>query len=498
MADTTVGDVGNGLAGLAEAAAPASPPFERGHWLLGVLPQMRADPLAFFARLANRHGPAVGLSLAGHKALMLNDPAALRHVFQDNWQNYRKSKFYGPLKPMLGGGIFMVEGERWLRQRRVANPAFQGCKMPALLGAMVAATGEMLDRWSGRAGADPQTESAGSAAAGGWAGGPFPARAWAGDLAPEMTRVTLDIILRSLLGYRMDGEYAALYEALATLLADAEKRAWSFVSLPPWVPTPHNRACARAHAVIAELVEKVIAERRQSGVPQDDLLDAFIAAYSDPKAGGFQPSILVDEVRSFILAGHETTANAMCWVWLELSRNPAVREQVLAEIDRELGGSAPTLESVQRLKYCRAVLDETLRVHPTVWTLSRQANAAERIPLSDGRSLAVAKDQTVILCPYAVHHRTALWGDPERFRPERFLEPRHDQFAYFPFAKGPRHCLGSRFAIFEALIIMAMTLQRFDVTVDDPSSVQAAPMITLRPDGPVRAHVTPRQVRQAA
>ena len=462
-------------------AAPHAPEARvRGHWLLGVLPQMRADPLGFFKDLANTHGDVVELNLAGHKALMLNDPRAIRHVLQDNYQNYRKSKFYGPLKPMLGGGIFMVEGDRWLKQRRVANPSFQGCKMPALLDAMVAGTQEMLDRWSGHPVAGMTVDGAERTI----------------DLGPEMTRVTLDIILRSLLGYRMGEEYAALYQALATLLADAEKRAWSFVSLPTWVPTRRNRACAEAHAVIADLVEKVIAERTLGGERRDDLLHAFIAAYSNSDAGGFQASILVDEVRSFILAGHETTANAMCWLFTELSRHPDVLARATGEIDRELRGQPPTLETVHKLKYCRAVLDETLRVHPTVWTYSRQANAADSIG-----DVAVARDQTVILCPYAVHHRTALWGDPEAFRPERFMqegEGDHDPFAYIPFAKGPRHCLGSRFSIFEMLIIMAMTLQRFDLAVADPDSIRPAPMITLRPDGSMPAHVSPRQDRQAA
>lgn len=465
MAVTTI----TGADSQSTPSAPAIPAVE-GHWLLGVLPQMRADPLAFFADIGNRYDGAATLNLAGHKALMLTDPRAVRHVMQDNYLNYRKSKFYGPLKPMLGGGLFMVEGDRWLTQRRVANPAFQGCKMPALLDAMVQGTGDMLDRWQDRTG-DASL-----------------------DLGPEMSRVTLDIILRSLLGYRMDDEYTALYEALATLLADAEKRAWSFVSLPAWVPTARNRACADAHAVIADLVEKVIAQRTLSGERHDDLLDAFIQAYSDPATGGFQASILVDEVRSFILAGHETTANAMCWLWLELSRNPDVLAHVRAEIERELGGAAPTLESVQKLKYSRAVLDETLRVHPTVWTLSRQANEADRVG-----DIEIAKDQTVILSPWALHKRRALWGDPENFRPERFLTPTHDQFAYIPFAKGPRHCLGARFSVFEALIIMAMTLQRYDVQVSDPDSVNPAPMITLRPDGPVHARVTERsRVRRAA
>jgi cytochrome P450 len=466
--DSRSGAVAPGAAVAGGAPVPVAPPAVDGHWLLGVLPLMRADPLAFFAGLGNSHGGVVRLNLAGHKALMLTDPRAIRHVMQDNYQNYRKSKFYGPLRPMLGGGIFMVEGGRWLSQRRTANPAFQGAKMPALLNAMVAGTADMLARWT-QAGAGTV------------------------DLGPEMTRVTLDIILRSLLGYRLEDEYQALYRALATLLADAEKRAWSFVSLPTWVPTARNRACARAHAVIADLVEKVIASRRLSRDRRDDLLDAFIQAYSDPSAGGFQSSILIDEVRSFILAGHETTANAMCWLWLEFSRNPDVLAKAVAEIDRELGGAAPTLASVQQLSYCRAVLDETLRVHPTVWTVSRQANAPDRIG-----DTAIAKDQTVILSPYAVHNRKALWGDPERFRPERFLEPTHDPFAYIPFIKGPRSCLGSRFSVFEALVIMAMTLQRFTVRVTEPDAVKPAPMITLRPDGPVPAQVAPREMPAAA
>ncbi len=434
-----------------------APPRLTGLPVVGLLPELRRDPLRFFTRVARDHAGAVELHFGPDRVVMLNDPAMIRHVLQDNRLNYEKSKFYDMMRSVLGEGIFLAEGEDWLGQRKTASRSFQGCQLRRMTEAMQAAVDDMLARWQGPA-----------------------ARQASLDVVPEMMRLTLDIVMRTLFSVRLDGEHEDVFHAMTRVLRDAERRIWSPFCLPRWVPTADNRAVKEALASLDRFVYGLIAQRRAQGrigeAQEPDLLDLMMANQE-----GRSDKRLRDQILSMILAGHETTANALAWTWYMLSLHPQSLRRVRAEVETVLGGCRPTFAELAKLTYTRCVFDEVLRLYPPLWTFSRTAVADDRIG-----DLPIAAGTNVMLNMFAVHRRPELWENPEGFDPARFDpetgDPRR-RFAYFPFSDGPRSCLGERFAILESLIAIAAVVQRYDLQLVPGQDVKPEPMITLRPGG---------------
>lgn len=441
----------------------------KGRPLLGVLPELRADPLRFFTRVARDHGDAVELSLGPDKVLMLNSPAMIRHVLQDNRLNYEKSKFYDVLRSILGDGIFLAEGEEWLSQRKTAGRAFQGCQLRRMTEAMQAAVADLEVRWSALA-----------------------ARRAVIDMIPEMMRLTLDILMRTLFSLRLEEQHEDVFHALTVILRDAEKRIWSPLGPPRWLPTRRNRQVRAALDSLDRFVLDLIAARRAAAPGCDeaesDLLDLLLA-----NQNGRSDRQLCGQIQSMILAGHETTANALTWCWTLLSLHPESLRRLRGEARAALNGRPAGFAELPALKYARMVFDETLRLYPPLWTFSRTAVADDRIA-----GLDVPAGSNVMLNMFAVHRRPELWDNPEGFDPARFDNESGDatgrsgqRFAYFPFSDGPRTCLGERFAVLESMIAISAIVQRFDLQLLPGQKVEPEPMITLRPRGPLLMRVCP-------
>ena len=449
-------DYGTGRDATTALPLPQAP----GYPLLGILPKLKGDQLRYFVDLVGEFGDMIELPLGPRKVLMLNHPQAVEQVLQRNAKNYHKSRYYGPLKPILGEGIFLAEDDRWLHQRRSAVPGFQGCQLKRMTEVMWQATEEMLDDWQALCAGGQRLE-----------------------LVPAMMGVTLDIVLRTLLSYRIKSGSRDVMSALTVILREAERRVWALLPTPLGLPTPRNRALRRSLALLDDLVDSVVGARQASGERGEDLLQLLIDAQPEMRAAGMPESLLRDQVLSTILAGHETTANALSWTFILLSKHPDVRRRVEAELADVLGGRQPCFEDLHALTYTKQVFFEAMRLYPPVWTLSREAMADDEIL---GRP--VPRGSTVMLCSYAVHRRPEYWPNPEGFDPGRFApevmerRPRH---AYFPFGGGPRKCLGERFATMEALIILAGVLQRFRLDLAPGQEVRPEPMITLRPSGAV-------------
>ena len=435
---------------------PAKP---QGYPVVGLLPKIRANPLGFLVETALEFGDAVELDLGLDSVLMLNRPDYIKHVAQDNYRNYHKSKFYAPLKPILGDGLFLAEGDFWIAQRQTAAKAFQGAELRRMVGDMASATGDMLARWRERA----------------RIGAPI-------DVCTEMSQLTLDIALRALFNVRLGDRQHHVYNALTVLLRDAEKRVWSPIGIPKWIPTPGNRECVRALKALDDFVFEIIEERKSSGERPNDLLQILIDAYDDPTQLGVPANLLRDQVLSMILAGHETSANALAWAWYLLSKHPDVARAASAEVATVLEGRPPQFEDLMRLKTVKMVFDETIRLYPPVWTLSRTAQEDDRIG-----EMNVKKGTNVMLCAFAVHRRPEYWPNPEGFDPDRF-DPKYGparRYAYFPFGAGARSCLGERFGTFESIVILTMVLQSFRLSLVPGQTIEPEPMITLRPRGSV-------------
>lgn len=465
----------SGTAGFGDAVAdvPARPYRPKGLPLVGVIPQVRRDPLGYFTRLARDHGDAVLFDLGPDPVLMLNHPRLVRHVLQDQHTKYHKSKFYKPLRPVLGNGIFLAEGKDWLAQRRMVAPSFSGVHFERMAERITHATGEMMAGWQARID-----------------------RGQSLDIANEMMHLTLDGAMRALLNVELRDGHDEIYDALTVMLDTAERQVWSLLPIARLAKlTPRYR---KALATLNSVTYSVIDQRRRAmaaGDPavEDDLLTQLVRQADQ---GAIDDPLLRDLVLSIILSGHETTALALGWAWALMSRTPQVAQKLQHEVDTVLQGRTPTFADVKQLTYTRMVFEETMRLYPPVWTLSRTAVEDDVI---DG--IPVRKGQSVMVCPYAIHRNPRLWDNPEGFDPERFspaASEGRDRHAFIPFGGGPRVCLGNRFGMMESVLAMAMVTQRYRVQLVPGQDLAPLPMITLRPRHGIHVTLTPRGDRDSA
>lgn len=450
---------------VALAAPPSTGPRRtgpRGLPLLGSALDIRRDPLGFFTRSAREYGPRVDLRVAGNRLVMFNDPNDLAHILQKNVQNYRKSKFYEGVKPLMGG-ILTSEGDEWLTQRRASAPAFKGAALDGMCAAMAGECDRTLDQWA------PAAEK----------GDPI-------ELVGHLMAETLRVAVRTLYSSTVSDDTARRVSgALAVVMRTAEARVWSPVNLPLWVPTQSHRRYAAAVSVMDEVFDDLMDERARRPDQSGDLLGLFIDAFADDRRQ------LRNMVVSMLLAAHETTASGLAWAFYLLARHPHWAEEVRREANAVLSEDAPTIKQVQELKVTRAVFEETLRLYPPVWTYSRDAVEADTVG-----DVELRPGDTAMICAYAIHRRPQLWPEPEAFRPDRFVGEavrRRHAYAYLPFAAGPRSCLGNRFAMTEAVIVLAKTLKRYSLDLVPGQSVEAEPMTTLRPRHGIM--MNPRPVR---
>ncbi len=248
------------------------------------------------------------------------------------------------------------------------------------------------------------------------------------------------------------------------------------------MPTPRNLIFKRAGARLDAVVMGFIAGRRKSGERHDDLLDLLMYA-RDPESGeGMDDRQLRDEVMTLMLAGHETTANALSWAFWLLGQHPEVEAKVRAEL-APLEGRPPQVQDVPRLKYTQWVVKEALRLYPPVWSLGRRVVEEEVV-----KGHRFPKDALVFLSPFVLHRLPEHWRDPEAFQPERWADEgaHRPRCAYLPFSQGPRKCIGDGFALMEAQLILATVLQRVHLELVPGQQVTPEPLITLRPKGGVQ------------
>ena len=428
-------------------------PGPRGMTLVGVAPYLRSKPLKFVLDVAWQYPGIARLDLGMSNLFMLNDPELVQQVLHDNGSNYRKSRFYTKLEPFFGKGLITSNGAAWRRERQVSQPAFSGPNLKLMVDDMVGATEGLLRRWEK-------------------VSGPI-------DVAAEMMRLTLRIALKTLFSAELaDAEIDRLHDALTAVLRTAERRLWAVTPLPEIVPTGENRRFHAAIKIIDEIVYGLIAARRGALKHPADLFSLLLAA-TDENGKPYTDKSLRDQISSVLIAGHETTASALAWTWCLLSRHPDVERKLRSEIVNVLGPRRPDFDDLDSLVFTKMVFEESMRLYPPIWTMSREAIADDELG-----GYRIPADTAVMVCPYSMHRDERFWVNPEGFDPERFrpgqeeIQPR---YAYFPFGGGPRMCIGSRFALMEARIILPMIAQRFHLHLLPGHVVEPLPMISLRP-----------------
>ena len=421
------------------------------------LQAIRHSPLHALTRIARRYGDVFQYPVGFWTIYVVIGPDGVRHVLQENNRNYTKQTFqYSLLGLVAGNGLLSSDGAFWLRQRRLAQPAFHRDRLARVGQLTVGATGAMLDRWEAIA-----------------------ARGEPLDIDGEMMRLTLEIVGQALFSIDLSDEADALSRAALATLDHIARRARYPLAPPPRIPTPGNRRFLAAIRTLDAAILALIARRRAVAGAGDDLL-AMLMQARDPETGeGMDDRQLRDEIITFLIAGHETVASALVWCWYLLSMHPAVERALAAELASVLGGDLPAMDDLPRLPYTRMVVDEALRLYPPSWISTRRAIADDTIG-----GYRIPANALVVMSPYVTHRREETWPNPEGFDPERFTPQAtaaRPRFAYFPFGGGPHLCIGNTFALVEAQLIVACVAQRYRLALLPGQRIEVAPLVTLRP-----------------
>lgn len=440
---------------------PRVPLAMRPLGIIGSALTARRNVLELIPELALRQPMVSGrLGIRWH---MVMDPTALRRVLKDRVEDYPKSDVTRLiLEPAIGDSLFIAEGAQWRWQRLAAAPAFAARHVEALSPVMTAAA----------------EASAGRIAA---AAQPFDAHA-------EMIAATFDVISDVTFSGQAGFEREAVHHAIDRYIAStARVSLLDVLGAPTWVPRPGRMVSGGALRRTKRLADAAISERARRGprVPPD-LLD-LLRAGVDPETGrSMNPAELRDNLLTFIVAGHETTALTLSWALYLCAFDPAVQARAAAEA--QAAGPRITAADLPRLTYVQQIVQETLRLYPPAAFLSRTARRPDTL---GGREIRAG--DTVMLPIYALHRHHLLWDDPDAFDPDRFAPGiERDRFAFLPFGGGPRICIGANFALQEAAIILATLLARFDFALVPGRTPRPRMILTLRPDGGVWLRAIPR------
>ena len=423
--------------------------------MLGMLLAIRRDPIGMFAKAARRFGDVVYFKIGPRRGYLISDPADVRHVLQDNARNYHKSPLYDKLRVVLGNGLLTSEDDFWLRQRRIAQPAFHRQRMLGLAGTMADQARTTAAEWQSLAST----------------GQPV-------DVEEEMMKLTRTVVLRALLGADLGPYTSTIDQAWTTINQYIGESFWS-LGFTDTLPTPKYRRFQSARAVLRGAVEHVISERRRHAIDHPDLLSMLMTARDEETGEAMTDEQLRVEVTTFLLAGQETTSLALTWTWYLLSQHPAERERLEKEIDAVLNGRPPEYADLANLPYLRMVVDESMRLYPPAWGFSRQAMSDDELG-----GFRLPQGWLAFVIPYVLHRHPAYWQDPDAFDPERFSPERvaeRPKFVYIPFGAGPRQCIGNQFALIETQLSVATIAQRYRLRVAPGHRVDPWPLITLRP-----------------
>lgn len=408
-------------------------------------------------------------SMLGRRRFLVNEPAAIKHVLLDNAANYRKTEITRRiLEPGLGKGLITSEGETWRQHRRTMSPSFDHRSIAAYAPLMTAAALELLVEWEGL-GADAPVE-----------------------VATAMMSATLTIISRTMFSSDSERMVAIMERSAGRYQAQMRPNVMDFLGFPAWLAGLGRAGVAdRTLGEFDAEIDRLIALR--SSNPEDgpkDLLARLIAARDEQTGIGMTAQEVRDHVITIFMAGHETTAMAMTWIWYLLSQHAAVEAKLHAELDAVLGGRIPGPQDLARLTYTRMVIEESMRLYPPVHTIAREALGDDTVA-----GLRVPKGSAVLVSPWVLHRHRRLWREPGRFDPERFSPEEaaaRARFAYMPFGGGRRICIGAAFAMAEATLLLAVIAQRFRLRLLPGHPVEPQGLITLRPRHGMKMLVTPR------
>jgi cytochrome P450 len=372
---------------------------------------------------------------------VINHPDDIKRVLLTNHRNYTKGEGMDRVKILLGNGIMTSEGAFWRRQRRMMQPSFHRRVIDQFSTLISEANEKYAGRWAEQAGR----------------GEPV-------NISLDTSEMTLEIVLKSIFG------------------SDLERLAQQMGVNPFEVVAKHsNRDLKFAFQFrsLGKLVGELIKQRRDAPERHFDFLSMFMMTRDRETDEPMADKELIDEVLTLIVAGHETTAAALTWTWYLVSGHPEVAERLRAEADQTSADEVLGLGAAEAMSYTHQVLQESLRLYPPGWLITRRSIDADELG-----GFAIAPRTDIFISPYMLHRHPAFWSGAEEFRPERFADAdaneRH-KFAYIPFAVGPRHCIGENIAMFEMLVHMRTMMRRFRLERASNEPIELEAQINLRP-----------------
>jgi len=425
-------------------------PGPKGKPLIGMIPEMMGDMLGMFMNITHEHGGIVQFKLFNKPYLLVTNPDYVKHILQDHYRNFIRGRSVETGRVLLGDGLPLTDGDFWLRERRLMQPAFHRQRLLSMVAKMTETISAKLDSWK----IVNQV-----------------------DMEMEMSQLTLTIIIQAMFSARVADKIQELGEAFkiaSTFMLWRSQQMWA----PPlWIPIPKNAAYNHALKTLNEVVYPLIANARKE--PGNDLLDMLLEMRDDETGEGMTDKQARDEVVTIFFAGHETTAMAMTWMFYLISQHPDVEAQLRKEVSEVLNDRTTTFADLPKLTYTQKVIQETLRLYPAAYLFAREAVNDQ---LLDGYNLPAGT--MIFITPYVSHRDPKYWADPERFDPERFNPDRvatRPAHVYFPFGEGPHLCIGNNFAMTEMQLILTMTLQRFKFKLAPDQKIGLMPEATLRP-----------------
>jgi cytochrome P450 len=426
---------------------------------------MAHNPVQVLSKYTELHGDTFRFYFGGVKeAIVTTNPVVIQHVLKTNSENYHKSEIQ--VKRMghfLGKGLLTTEGEAWRTQRRLIQTGFERKQLEVLSAIMQDSLADSLRDFDRQARIGPV------------------------DIYPHLMKMTFAMVGRSLFGARLKDEDIEFISHTISTVQEFMVRQTIQPYLNPWFAVSgelrrHEQMRTSAFGILLDYIR-----RRRKEAPGHDLLQILMdARYSDGE--GMSDELVLSESMQLLVAGHETSSNALSWLIYLLSSRPDCIEKIRQELDAVLGGRPLSYSDVPKFEFTAQIINEALRLYPPFWMVDRMALADDR-----AGDLDIPRGSTVVVFIYGAHHSPHYWENPESFDQERFTkvkEKLHRPFAYLPFGAGPRGCIGGNYAMLQILMIVSVLLRKYDFQLVPGQTIEARPMVILRPEHGIRMTFT--------
>ena len=425
---------------------------------------IRRNPLEFLAATWRRHGDVVQFPIPRPATYLISNPADVRSILVGSTKSQSKRTLqYDNLATVTGNGLLTADDPPWREHRRVVQPAFHHSE----LAGVVAHTAEALNPWL-----DSWRDSSTAAVM---------------DLDEVMMEVSLQVVASALFGSDWQASASGLTKSTIIALDAVVARARNPLAPPLWLPTPGNRRLKSSIAALDAAVDSVLDQRASGEQADGDLVDLLIAGLRAHN-GSVDRTAVRDELVTFLVAGHETVASALTWAWYLLAKHPDTADELADEATRVLGEGPPQLSDLSELVLSRAVVDETLRLYPPAWVITRKLTKESELTND-----VLPAGSLVIMSPWIVQRHESVWSEPERFDPQRFVGvDARGQAGYLPFGLGPRICVGRDFALTEATVVLSVVAREFRFELLDSAPITPLASVTMRPPDGLRVKVSRR------